>query len=894
MRVNKSIVAGLLVVLVLALGAGVVWYVSVPHTAEAQFTYAEKLEKALRGDALTKSPKELEPQVAATVEQYHRVGTRFGKSAKAADAIKRIAKIDEEIAKDVARSMSDLDELLKDYPEDENAGFALVDEARLIRIQAEELKTGQPDGAATKYKAAIDKLQEYRKRFAAGTQADPALMEIGRIWQDGLGDPPIRAIDTFETFLKSYPQSDNKPEAMYRLAKLYDSIKEYARALQLYSQLLEEFPKNKWADEATFARAKILDEQMKKHDEAAKEFERLQKDYPDSPLTGQAGGEAKRSHGEEASQEGETYGKSRYGSIPYDTMRDKPLPPSGMFKQFAEQKLDAQKYDLNVEFQPSESRITVHGTLSLINRGEDKTHMLLMLGAGLNISTLTVDGVAVKSEHQGETLKIDLVTPLKKEAAATVAFAYTGQYAEPMPDMDMLRGPASAKKPEPEPSDVPSTVPASMPAHKSSKYPYNPQIGLGEFGYALSGASWYPITIIGDVFDAHVTIKTPANVEAVCNGEMIKREKSTVEGVPSVYEFQTKSPIFGIYFAYGPYVMQQKKIGDIQYYTYFRPENASKSDAYLDVTNRILTFYGSKFVPFPFEKMAMVEVPLPPFLGGVGPASLMFLHQKMVAHKDVPENLLAHELAHQWFGNLLPINITDPNYSQWLSEGFATYCDALYTEHTEGEKAFVTHIERYDQLYFQFEMMASRGQGAIRDTYPDSPLYRPVIYEKGALVLHMLRKVMGDEKFFSLMREFVETYRNKLTTVDDFRRMASKAQGQDLSWFFSQWIDQAVFAHWKISADITAGEKAGDAAKIKLAITQPDDLVKMPVDITLLGDAGQRLVVPNIMLDSKEQSVDLTAPFKPVKVILDEEYWVLHHPGSDNIWPAEKVAASAH
>ncbi len=176
------------------------------------------------------------------------------------------------------------------------------------------------------------------------------------------------------------------------------------------------------------------------------------------------------------------------------------------------------------------------------------------------------------------------------------------------------------------------------------------------------------------------------------------------------------------------------------------------------MTNQILTFYGSKYVPFPFEKMAMVEVPLPPFLGGVGPASLMFLHQGMVAHKDVPENLLAHELAHQWFGNLIPINIADPNYNQWLSEGFATYCDALFTEHTEGEKAMATHMQRYGQLFFSYQMMASRGAGSIRTTYPDSAMYRPVIYEKGAIVLHMLRKVMGDEKFFGLMREYVETY----------------------------------------------------------------------------------------------------------------------------------------
>src|ERR1700712_3037252 len=107
MRVSKSIVAAGLVILLLAIGAGVVWYISVPHTPEAQFAYAEKLERPLRGNALTKGPKDLEPQVAQTDEQFRRVGSRFGKSPKAAEGLKRIARIDEEVAKDYAKAQTD-------------------------------------------------------------------------------------------------------------------------------------------------------------------------------------------------------------------------------------------------------------------------------------------------------------------------------------------------------------------------------------------------------------------------------------------------------------------------------------------------------------------------------------------------------------------------------------------------------------------------------------------------------------------------------------------------------------------------------------------------------------------------------------------------------------------
>ncbi|MCL2648344.1 MAG: hypothetical protein FWD61_15265, partial [Phycisphaerales bacterium] len=136
-----------------------------------------------------------------------------------------------------------------------------------------------------------------------------------------------------------------------------------------------------------------------------------------------------------------------------------------------------------------------------------------------------------------------------------------------------------------------------------------------------------------------------------------------------------------------------------------------------------------------------------------------------------------------------------------------------------------------------------------------------------------------------LMREYVETYKNKPTTVDDFEKLAGKVNGEDLSWFFSQWIDRTVFAHYKV--DVEVGEKPEGASgfRVKVTITQPDDLVKMPADVTLIGVAGERQVVANVMLDKREQVVEVVCAFRPVQVIVDEGGWVLKRPGSDNIWP---------
>ncbi len=888
MRGAKLIVAVVSVLLVLAVAGGAVWYLSTPHTAEAQFQYAEKLEKVVRGDALTKSVKELSPAIERVADEYRKVGAKYGKSKFAAEGLKRIAALQERVGQDDEKAIAALEQLIKDYTEDDNAGFALIEEARLIRKAAEALKTAKPEEAEKKYKEAIAKLEEYRKRFEKGSQGDAALMEIGRIYQDGLGDPMIRAIESFEKLLKDYPASDYRAEAMYKLGQLYEYAKEFDRAMMIYSQLLDEFPKSVWADKALFARGKLLAEKMDKPKDAAQDFQKLQEEFPQSPLREAAGGEEKSAKRNEAKKEGEEYGKSRYGgSLPYDTLRDKPVPPSAMFREFKAQKLDAQKYDLNVDINPVDHRLTVTGTLDLVNRGEDKKKMLLMLGHELQVSELKVGGVAAKVDHRGETLEIELPAELKKDAAATVQFAYTGQYCEPIPNMEDLM----PKKPEKGTATAPATGPATEPAKKAlPKFPYNPQLGIGDYGFGLSGASWYPVTIIGDIFDAKITIHMPPHFEAVANGAIDKSQRSDKDGVPGEFVFHTENPVFGLYFAYGDYKVQESTVGGVKYYTYFRAENAGKHDDYVKVASNILGLYSERFAPFPYEKLAIVEVPLPPMLGGVGPASLMFLHERLVAPKEVPENLLAHELAHQWFGNLIPINMMDDNYNQWLSEGFATYCDALYTEKTEGAKAMAKHMQKYGQLYFQFAMMMPPGKGSIKMTFMNSPFYRAVVYEKGATVLHMLRKVMGDEKFFRMMQQYVAAYRNKPTTVDDFRRLASAVHGEDLSWFFAQWIDQTVYAHWAIDdVQITGGEKAGDPVKTHLEVMQPDDLIKMPVDITFIGAGGERQVAANQMIDKKEQSFDVTMPFKPVKIVLDENFWVLRHPGSGNIWPAESA-----
>src|SRR4051812_9214204 len=169
MRRSNWLLIGVAVVLLLAAGGGAWWYASVPHTAEAQFAAAEKVEKGLRAEAVTKTGKDLQPKIDEALEQYRRVWTKYGRGTVAgggaattapasapadpakpivqAEAVKRVAKIHEEIEKDNAKALADLEQLEKDYPDENNAGYALQEEARLIAEAAKALKADNREKA---------------------------------------------------------------------------------------------------------------------------------------------------------------------------------------------------------------------------------------------------------------------------------------------------------------------------------------------------------------------------------------------------------------------------------------------------------------------------------------------------------------------------------------------------------------------------------------------------------------------------------------------------------------------------------------------------------------------------------------------------------------------------
>jgi aminopeptidase N len=197
---------------------------------------------------------------------------------------------------------------------------------------------------------------------------------------------------------------------------------------------------------------------------------------------------------------------------------------------------------------------------------------------------------------------------------------------------------------------------------------------------------------------------------------------------------------------------------------------------------RPLDFYTRLLGQYPFEKLANVQSKT--IFGGLENAGCIFYSENSVTGKGKAEDLMAHEIAHQWFGN----SVTENDWHHvWLSEGFATYLTAVYKEKIYGNQELVETMKKARDRVIKFYL---KSPVPVIDTAVTDlmKLLNANSYQKGAWVLHMLRSQTGDEQFWKGMRTYYEKFKNMNAVTADFQKVMEEASGKDLTGFFNQWL----------------------------------------------------------------------------------------------------------
>ncbi len=354
-------------------------------------------------------------------------------------------------------------------------------------------------------------------------------------------------------------------------------------------------------------------------------------------------------------------------------------------------------------------------------------------------------------------------------------------------------------------------------------------------------------------------VKAPDHYQVVANG--IQEEETSLPGNFKLTHWKedvpvpTKVMVIGVAdFA----VNLSGMVNDcIPVSSWVYPEDRGKGFYDYAQAAEILPFFINYVGPYGYKKLANVQSKTT--FGGLENANTIFYYENSITGTRKSESLIAHEIAHQWFGNMA----TEKSFAHlWLSEGFATYMTILYMENKYGADTARKMLAEDRQQVIEF---VKENNTPVIDTSSDyMKLLNANNYQKGGWILHMLRRQLGDSIFRKSIRAYYSTYAGKNADTKDLQTIFEKISGKDLSGFFQQWLYTPGIPKLDIQWKYRAAEK-----KLELTITQSQAVAfSFPLELQInTGSAKEPR--QTVQVNKQKQVFTISCDRKPVKIIPD-------------------------
>ena len=389
--------------------------------------------------------------------------------------------------------------------------------------------------------------------------------------------------------------------------------------------------------------------------------------------------------------------------------------------------------------------------------------------------------------------------------------------------------------------------------------------------YTLSepifASTWFPCIDLPDdkaLLDIYVT-NDSSNI-SLSNGKLLDVQSNKTR---RTYHWKTFYPIATYLIAVysGNYKTFSEKYrsvsGDslnIAYYALPKDIDNAKKD-FLGHSSYIKVF-EELFGPYPFvkEKYSVAEFWWQG--GAMENQTLTGIGSNFISGLRLSTDFLIHELSHHWWGDAVTLKTWK---DIWLNEGFATYSVALYWEKQAGFSALQSTLS----LKF-----GTFDHGTLYN--PGNALFSGLVYNKGAWVLHMLRKEVGDNIFFKILKEYFLKYKYGNASTEDFKILCERISKKNLSRFFEQWIFKGkgiieLEADWN---SVQSGKNFNSRISIK-QLQKGYDIYKFPIDIKLIYDRQDDYTISTVYVTSKDTVINVKSKKKPSKIILDPDKWLL-------------------
>ncbi len=352
--------------------------------------------------------------------------------------------------------------------------------------------------------------------------------------------------------------------------------------------------------------------------------------------------------------------------------------------------------------------------------------------------------------------------------------------------------------------------------------------------YLLYAGDWFPVSSFGiDRFSSTINVTVPAHMIVVGSGSVSPGTAPALKGASTgsdeskTYSLKYDKASFPGTIVAGDFGDYASTEAGIDLHVYFKPTHKDLAAAYAETAVKEFTYFITLYGPPASNVLRVVELPDDTVPSAWAPEVAAMASRGITQRTNY--RLLANAIAHQWWGvSVSPASRDD----WWLEDGFARYSEARYVESAAGSAGLQEMVKDMSVGALSYDTVPMSQAGKL-DLY--SPEFQSLATDKGAMILHMLRWVIGDQKFDQTMRDFASQYAGKTVTADDFKNLAEKTYGDKLTWFFSQWLDSTGAPEFKSKYTIyRLGNNKGFRSVGQ--ITQDLDLFRMPVELKIDTD----------------------------------------------------------
>ena len=430
--------------------------------------------------------------------------------------------------------------------------------------------------------------------------------------------------------------------------------------------------------------------------------------------------------------------------------------------------------------------------------------------------------------------------------------------------------------------DLGSVVPANQPVTLRVRWSgalINPEGGplatkrlayVGSEGtYLMYASRWFPFhDYAADRATSDITFIVPTGLQvAGTSDDPIVAQPAPKENAVR-YRFVHRQPVLIGNFAAGQYINRSLRYGNYDLQLYAMPGSEKRLEVFAELTGRVLEFYSKRYGPALFgNRLVVVQIDDESLDTYSGPG-IIFLSSKMFdSARPVPEDKIQREIAYQWWGQTVGLKSFD---DAWLSQGLAEWSAFAYRETTLSAGGLDSAQREQQERALTFEQTASiaRAPSALDD---QSAAYQSIVFYKGSMVFRMLRETMGKDKFDQLLATYVQNFKGKNASIDDFEQLATKIAGENMRYFFAQWVEGTGVPEFTVDYQIIR-TRAGKF-RTRGTVKQNLESLRMPVELLLRaeGDNAQKIV----RIEGKSEDFDFESNGQPIEVVVDPNNKIL-------------------